>query len=121
MTPPNLPDGEPHPASQANALDGAAAEGVIAAVGEHWCAAPVFGTEVEGDEPIVVPRRTGALLWIMGCHEAHMIALCRFHHLAGEAEDPLLKVRVPVQGRGGLERGVKHIHPSKVMDSLRGC
>ena len=48
-----------------------------------------------------------------------MIALGCFHHLSGQAEDQPLKMRVPMKGRGVLERGVEHIHLSKVMDSLR--
>ena len=62
MAPSHLTDGEPHPASHANALDGAAAQGVIAAIGEHRRAAPVFGTEAEGDEPLLVPGCAGGLI-----------------------------------------------------------
>ena len=102
MTPPNLPDGEPHSASQANALDGAAAEGVIAAVGEHRRAAPGFGAEAEGDEPFVVPGHAVGLIGVSRGQQADTIAFGRFHHLSRQMESQPLKMRVPMKGRGVL-------------------
>jgi len=119
MTPANLTDGESHPAAWTQALSGSAAEGVIAAVGEHWSTAAVFGTKAEGDQSFVVPGHAAVLTGFTRCQQADTISLCRSHHLLRKSEDQPLQVRVSVQGRGGLEGGVENVHPSKVMDSLR--